>query len=58
MSVLLTSYQTLQLLMISFICFIESMDESFSASPSNTGLLLASCDTNVAKCLAQTCVRG
>lgn len=34
------------------------MEESFSASPSKTGLLVASCDTNVARCLAQTCVRG
>lgn len=34
------------------------MEESLSASPSKTGLLLASCDTNVARCLAQTCVIG
>lgn len=55
---MLTSYQTWQLLMISFICLIESIERSFSASPSRTGLLLASCETNVARCLAQTCVSG
>lgn len=58
MSVWLTLYQTWQLLMISFICLIASMEESLSASPSKTGLLLASCDTNVARFLAQTCVSG
>lgn len=58
MSVLITSYQTWQLLIISLICFIASMEESFSASPSKTGRLPDSCDTNIARFLAQTCVRG
>lgn len=58
MSIMLISYQTWQLLMISFMCLIESMEESLSASPSKTGLLPASCDTKVARFLAQTCVSG
>lgn len=34
------------------------MEESLSASPNKTGLFAASCDTNVARFLAQTCVSG